>query len=439
MPTIVRSCRSSTLGDFMKLILATSLLCALAACSNESVDACASAGAPTVTVSAPSAAPVRVRITEQSGTVHEVDDAGVVMTERAPTILSSRTRTASGTEFVGVAYNPTFYDDSSCGVDLAVGYDLDRASHRLWVTDSGSTAILGIPEASLHASATVAADVSLTGFTNVGAPAFGLDGSLWVKDAGRVHAFAPETLAAGGAEVADIVLSGSSVEGPGVPGPSALAFDSSGNLWISNTAGNSVSRFDANDILRTGEPTASVVISGDAIASPAALAFDRDGNLWIGNADGEVVKYLAARLNANITTAPDVSLQGQTGPVVTNNLGDPQALAFDSDNNLWVGYFGANVVARYTVAERATTGTLRPAVELIMPVDVLLESLAFDDQGGMWLTGAAGTVVRVAPSSLGTDGDATLGTILTVTDLGYASGLAFDPPSASLPIAFDSF
>lgn len=421
------------------MVLATSLICALAGCSNESVDACASAGAPTVTISAPAAAPVRVRITEQSGIVHEVDDAGVVMTERAPTILISRTRTTSASELVGVAYNPTFVDDTSCGVDLAVGYVQDPASHRLWVTDSGGTALLGIPEASLHASATVAADVSLTGFTNVGAPAFGLDGSLWVKDAGRVHAFEPETLAAGGSQVADVVLSGASVEGPGVPGPSALAFDSFGNLWISNTAGNSVSRFDADDIMRSGEPTASVVISGDAIASPAALAFDRDGNLWIANADGEVVEYVAARLTASTTAAPDVSLQGQTGPVVTNNLSDPQALAFDADNNLWVGYFAANIVARYTAAERATSGTLRPAVELVMPVDVLLESLAFDDQDGMWLTGAAGTVVRVAPSALGTDGDATLGTILTVTDLGYASGLAFDPPSGSLPIAFESF
>jgi streptogramin lyase len=148
---------------------------------------------------------------------------------------------------------------------------------------------------------------------------------------------------------------------------------------------------------------------------------------------------LAARLNADITTAPDGELQGQTGPSVVNDLSNPQALAFDADDNLWVAYFSFNIIARYTTAERAMNGPIRPAVQLVLPVDVLLESIAFDDAGGLWFTSAAGKVARLESAALSADGPSSASTILTVASLGYASGIAFNPPSAGLPIAFAEF
>ncbi len=410
----------------------------LVACTTEPTE-CAEVTSTTVTVTADTGVPVRVRITESGGSVHDVNTPSETVTATGPEIQAARTRSSIEPELVSRAYNPTLSALDACGAELAVDYDFDPASHRIWLTDSGGSQVFGISEMSLHASGTPAADIVLTGFTNPSSPAFGPDGSLWIADANRIHAFRPATLAAGGVQTADVTLSGSAIEGPGVPGPRTVAFDQSGNAWVANVAGNSVSRFDVASLRRSGEPNASIVITGDAIDGPSAIAFDREGNIWIANADGRVVEYLAARLNADITTAPDGELQGQTGPSVVNDLSNPQALAFDADDNLWVAYFSFNIIARYTTAERAMNGPIRPAVQLVLPVDVLLESIAFDDAGGLWFTSAAGKVARLESAALSADGPSSASTILTVASLGYASGIAFNPPSAGLPIAFAEF
>ena len=61
----------------------------------------------------------------------------------------------------------------------------------------------------------------------------------------------------------------------GLNDPDALAFDSSGNLYVANLLGNTVSEFAA------GSTTVFATLTG--LNEPNALAFDSGGNLYVTN------------------------------------------------------------------------------------------------------------------------------------------------------------
>ena len=61
----------------------------------------------------------------------------------------------------------------------------------------------------------------------------------------------------------------------GLNDPDALAFDASGNLYVANTGGNTVSEF------APGSTTPTATLTG--LNDPYALAFDASGNLYVAN------------------------------------------------------------------------------------------------------------------------------------------------------------
>ena len=102
----------------------------------------------------------------------------------------------------------------------------------------------------------------------------------------------------------------------GLSDPQALAFDSSGNLYVANDDGNNtVSEF------APGSTTPTATLTG--LSDPSALAFDSSGNLYVAN---------AAAIDTVSEFAP-----GSTTPTATlTGLSDPVALAFDASGNLFV-------------------------------------------------------------------------------------------------------
>ena len=68
--------------------------------------------------------------------------------------------------------------------------------------------------------------------------------------------------------------------------PYALAFDASGNLFVANLGGTTVSEF------APGSTTATATLSG--LPSPIALAFDASGNLFVANEGGTTVSEFTA-------------------------------------------------------------------------------------------------------------------------------------------------
>lgn len=220
-----------------------------------------------------------------------------------------------------------------------------------------------------------------------------------------------------------------------LPGASRLAFDTNGNLWVSVPCANKVVRVSAAQLGASGTVTPAVEITG--LNAPEGLAFDASGNLWIANKGAKhVVKFNATRLSAS-TSGPDLTIESRTPAPVVNTL-DTNLLAFDASGNLWVVAFGANVIYRLTPTDQSGSGSKTPAIQVSIPVGAVLEGLAFDEGGGLWISYSAGKFARLSSAQLGTSSTSGSPTtperIITSTSIGSAGGLALYPAPAGLPL-----
>ena len=182
--------------------------------------------------------------------------------------------------------------------------------------------------------------------------------------------------------------------------PEALAFDSSGNLYVANNGAGTVSEYAA------GGTTLTATYYG--LSAPDALAFDSSGNLYVANGGAGTVSEYAA---------------GGTALTATYyGLSSPDALAFDSSGNLYV----ANYVVNATVSEFAAGSTTLVATYSGLSGPA---ALAFDSSGNLYVANKfAGTVSEFAAG----------GTTLkaTYSDFTGPDALAFDS-SGNLYVADD--
>ena len=172
--------------------------------------------------------------------------------------------------------------------------------------------------------------------------------------------------------------------------PSGVAFDGT-NIWVANSASNSVSRYNPATNSAIGSPIAIGAGTG-----PWGLAFDGT-NMWVTNSSSDSV----SRINA--TT-------GVVGPTI--NVGaQPQAILFDG-STLWVANTGSNSVTRINPATASVIGA--PITVGSTPWD-----LAFDGSV-IWVTNNGSNSVTRLSSSTG----ANLGTPVAVGS--SPRGIAFD-------------
>ncbi len=358
--------------------------------------------------------------------------------------LTTRRVTVSG-DIVGRAYSHAVDEletttvcvkaDATTKVELS--YTLEPGSEHLWVLggDDYHAAAYGADVL----DATGAPDPSVTlagGTTSLSSLAFDRAGSLWVADAtGKLLRYERSILGMSRDSAPEVVLTGSAVCAAVIPcGPRAIAFDTANDMWLAMPDG--VVRISADQLAESGEPEVSSTLSGASVVDPQALAFDKEGALWIANGeDNTIVKFAAARLGSDDSDAADASFYGKTPTPVISDLGLPTALAFDADDNLWAGYFGPNIIARYTPTERGMAGAVTPAVQLKVGVLALVEGMAFDDASNLWLTGKQGQVIRFAATALESSTSDLSADLVTLTVQGYAQDLAFDPPAANTPLA----
>jgi streptogramin lyase len=166
------------------------------------------------------------------------------------------------------------------------------------------------------------------------------------------------------------------------------------------------------------------------------MVFDSQGNLWATHEEtNSIVKLSAASIKKSSTTvAAEVTITCKSKPPVVMALSGPKALAFDRQGNLWVGFFGPNVIAKIPISDQKQSATITPEVQSTLTVGVLLNSLAFDEAGGLWTAMASGKFGRLSPEQLGGAGKITPEIVVSCPELKYASGLAFYPIPEGLPL-----
>jgi hypothetical protein len=127
--------------------------------------------------------------------------------------------------------------------------------------------------------------------------------------------------------------------------PSALAFDSGGNLYFAETGSHVIRRFTPAGVLTIVAGTGTQGFSGDGglatsayLDSPQGLALDSSGNLYIADTHNHRVRKLTAATGLIGTVAgtgaPGFSGDGAAATAAT--LDRPTALALDSLGNLYV-------------------------------------------------------------------------------------------------------
>jgi sugar lactone lactonase YvrE len=314
-------------------------------------------------------------------------------------------------------------DDTS---NASVSYTPRAGTGGLWVgsTNGGSPVADLYSAGELRAGQTAGVSIGVTDAFEV------IDalGNLWVAShsANTITEYLSTGLGASGSPAAAVTISGA-----GLNGPDGLAFDFAGDLWVSNAAGNTVVEYTAEQLAGSGSPAPAVVISGSALASPARPTFDTFGNLWVPNPGANtVVQFSPAQLSAGGSLTPAITLSADS-----ESLDRPDALAFDTNGDLWVANLSNNTIAEYSPGQLLAGGALAPAGVLAVTGSAVgLAALAFDNSGDLWTASSStGQLLEFTADQVIGAGAQTPG--LTIAVAAGPSTLAFNPAPDGLPIA----
>jgi sugar lactone lactonase YvrE len=202
----------------------------------------------------------------------------------------------------------------------------------LWVANSaaigaGANTVVEFTASQLSASGSPKPAVRLASnagsINNPQGIAFDPLGNLWVSDSAAVKQFSTTQLAASGAPVPAVTIGDDGLGS--LNGPEGITFDAKGNLWVAVFFSNRVVGFSSDQLATSGNPTPAVtVLSGDqsALNNPCGLAFDATGNLWVSNVTTSwLLKFVAKQLTSPSSPKPVVFVAG-------GSLVSPCALAY---------------------------------------------------------------------------------------------------------------
>ncbi|MCE0523880.1 MAG: NHL repeat-containing protein [Methylacidiphilales bacterium] len=256
------------------------------------------------------------------------------------------------------------------------------SADNIFVSNNNGTTIEEISNGA--ASAFVTNPANLNGPTGL---AFNKAGDLFVANngSGNVVEFSPS-----GAFLGNY--------GTGMFSARGIAFDSAGNLFVANQGNGTIVK------IPVGGGSSSVFASG--LSAPNGLAFDSAGNLYVADGVSGVID--------------EISPSQVVTPFVTG-LDSPNGLAFDSSGNLLVVNHGTSQVLKFS-----PTGTALGPVITDGDISASLKTLAVDSQGNIFVSDnvenkvteydASGNTLKVYTGANGLNGPYFITTQLVSTD-----------------------
>ncbi len=174
----------------------------------------------------------------------------------------------------------------------------------------------------------------------------------------------------------------------GLNGPASLVFDAAGNLFDADFFGGIIYRF-------TPDGTRTTFATG--LSGPANLLFDSGGNLFEADFNtGNIFRFTPAGARSTFATG----------------TGRPHGLAFDAAGNLFVADFQGGTIFRFTPAGARSTF----ATGLNGP-----HGIVFDDSGNLFTADYnTGTIYRFTPAGVRTT---------FATGMVNPANLIFTPPA----------
>jgi sugar lactone lactonase YvrE len=231
------------------------------------------------------------------------------------------------------------------------------ASGNMWESSWQKDSLVMYSPAARNAGAGAAPTTAImsTALSSAENLAFDAHGNLWVANCGgTIVEYTPAQLTAGGTQVPAITISATTLTCPW-----SIAFDSSGNAWVADLHHTHLVEFSAAQLATGGvlTPVDTIGATAGSLASPDGVAFDASGNLWVSNGGNNktVVEFTPAQLAAGGAPAPTVIV---TLPANTSLFG----IAFDNRGTLWASSVSNHIMYGLTRAQLAATGSPTPAV-----------------------------------------------------------------------------
>jgi uncharacterized protein (TIGR03437 family) len=235
-------------------------------------------------------------------------------------------------------------------------------------------------------------------------------GNLYIADLGnaRVRRVGPEgviaTIAGGGSIPPGLWNDGITATVVSLIAPRNLAFDSGGNLYISDFGGHRVYRMGPEGSLTAVAGTGTAGYSGDGISAtrsmlsyPTGLAIDNQGALYIADSQNHLIRRVVNGVINSIGRAAT-----------------PTGLALNAAGTLYIADRPSGLIVRL------------PAIGPATAINISARDLAFT--GGAFLYAADGAVVRrISPG--GSANIAAGGGNLAFGDNGAAAGARLNHPS----------
>ncbi len=170
--------------------------------------------------------------------------------------------------------------------------------------------------------------------------------------------------------------------GGGLDGPSALAIDQSGNVWIADYFGA------VTELSPQGQAVSPAAgFTGGGLNECYGLTIDNSGNVWVTN------EQSAGAVNGGLGSVTELSASGQilsgSGGFGGGGLNFPIAVASDSTGRIWTSNYGNSTASLLTNSGAAISGSSGyGGGQLNFPVAV-----AVDANGNAWLADQSSTTV----------------------------------------------
>jgi sugar lactone lactonase YvrE len=225
--------------------------------------------------------------------------------------------------------------------------------------------------------------------------------------------------------------------------PSAIAFDSAGNLYFAETGNHLIRKVDTSGSLTTIAGTGTQGFSGDTgpatsatLDSPQGLTLDQANNLYIADTHNHRIRRL------NLTTGIITTIAGTTpgfsgdgAQALSAQLNLPTALAIDASGSLYLADTGNHRIRRIDAATGlittiAGTGTQGYSGDGAPALSAAIDSptgIAIDAPGNLYLADTHNHRIRKITS--------TTGLITTIAGTGLLGFSGDSAPAAAANLA----
>ena len=208
--------------------------------------------------------------------------------------------------------------------------------------------------------------------------------------------------------------SGTSLTGATLSGPSLMAIDASGNIYVCNYNNGTISEYNSSGTYL------GKFASSFSFNNPCGIVFDSSGNAYVmDTGDGKIYKFNSS---------------GTSLGTIVSSLGHPLGIAIDASNNIYIATYntGTNVSS---VTKYNSTGSLL----LTLPTTGMnqADGVAVDASGNIYVLNRATNFST--PNSLGNVTEySTTGTYIGVFSSGYNDPLAISIDASGNVFVADS-